>query len=310
MDRFGALENLLTVLDQGSFSAAARLRGVSQPAISQQMTALEQVFGTALLQRTSTGVLPTRAGSLVARHAQKLVEGHRLMLAELSAMDTDASGDVRISLSQFLGQSVIGESIQATCAKHPGLNLILKVEDRLVDVVREGYDLAIRTGALGDTSGLARRIARMQTQLVATRDYLDRVGRPSGPQDLRRLSHIQYNENRTNGVMPLICDGQEIEAPIVNGLVAEAPKLFESALLGGFGFGRIPTVLAEELRQRAEIEVVLPAYQVKPKEVFLVYPHRHALTRAALVVVESVLDALGRIPHVEVVPQPDLVRAA
>ncbi len=310
MDRLRYLENLLTVLDQGSFSAAARLKGISQPAISQQMAALEQQYGLPLVQRTSTGVLPTRAGAIVARHAQILVEDHRAMQAELKDLDQNASGELRISMSQFLSQSAIGEAIQATCARHPDLRLILKAEDRLVDVVREGYDLAVRTGTLGDTTGLARRIARMRTELVAAPDYLDRVGRPLSPDDLRNLAHIQYSEHRTNGVMPLIRDGEEIEAPIVNGLVVDAPRLFISAVESGFGFARVPVILAEEMRKTCQLETVLPEYQVRPKDVFLVYPHRHALTPAAILVIETVMRELAQIPFVDVVPQLDLVRAA
>ena len=292
MDKLSYLENYLLVLDQASFSAAARIRGVSQPAISQQMSALEAYYETPLLQRSSTGVLPTRAGSVVARHAQILLEDHRMMKAELSALDTSTTGELRISTSQFFSHSLIGERIQALGMEYPGLKLILKAEDRMVDVVREGYDLAIRSGTLGNSDGIARKFALIEMTIVASPEYLDRVGRPQHHSDLLKLSHIQYSEHRNTGFLPLMCNGREVQAEVINGLSADAPQLIMSALENGYGFSRIPVLMSSELERQGKLERVLPHYDVTPKDLYLVYPHRHAIRASTKLVISALRDAI------------------
>lgn len=310
MDTLRYLDSFLSVLHHGSLSAAARACKISQPAISQQMSALEAFYDAPLLQRSTTGVTPTRAGSIVAQHAQRLVDEHRQMQAAIMSLSTSAKGQLRISMSQFMGDSAVGEKIQALRATYPDLSVVLKVEDHLVDVVRDGYDLALRAGELGETDGIVRKIARMDTMLVATPDYLNRVGRPSDHLGLKQLSNIQYAEYRANGFVSLKRNAAEIEAEIVTGMIVDTPQHLVNALMNGYGFARVPALLANPLIKKGQIENVLPEYTVGPKNIYLIYPHRHALNHGMRLVIGAIYDGLAQFEGVRLLSHADLQLAA
>jgi len=163
MDRMGLMETFVSALAEGSLSGAGQQRGISQSAASQQIRQLETHIGQQLLHRSPQGVSATRAGVLVQEHTQKLLERYELMLAELGALDSDVAGTIRINTGNFLGRVVFGPVLIELGNAHPDLDIVLRMEDRLVDVVREGYDLAIRAGRLGETSGFGRKIASLET---------------------------------------------------------------------------------------------------------------------------------------------------
>lgn len=310
MDRLSALETFLKVLDLGSLSAAARAQKISQPAVSQQMAALEALYGWPLLHRGPSGATATRAGQVVARLAQEMVERDRLIQAELRMLDTGTKGQFRFSTSQFLGQSIVGQRIQELARSHPDMELILKVEDRLVDVVHEGYDLTLRSGRMGEGEGVGRKIAEMETYLVASKEYLDRAGRPKSLDDLHRLNSIRYSEHRSYGVVPVIRNGQIIEVPISEGIVVDTPTLYMSAIQSGFGVARIPALMGHELIRNDQIEHVLPEYRIAPKPIYVVYPHRRTLTHRTRLVIETICEALNQFEFVTVLNVPGLTKAA
>lgn len=310
MDRLGYLESFLEVLDQGSLSAAARLRGVSQPAISQQMAALEADFGTPLLQRSASGTSATRAGRIVARHAAELVTGYRSMRADVSALATSASGELRVSLSRAMAENPVGMAIQRLHATYPDLKLTIKVEDRLVDVTREGYDLALRTGEIGDHDAIVRKIGQFDTVLLAAPSYLDRNGRPTHHSEMGQHAFIQYADHRALGYLTVQKDGQDAEVELATKLVVDTPSHLMHALISGIGFCRLPRVLAKAELESGALEVMLPDYEVAPKAIYLVYPHRHAVNESMRVVINAIYDGLSGYEHTQVIRHQDLQLAA
>jgi DNA-binding transcriptional LysR family regulator len=310
MDHLGYFESFLEVLDRGSLSAAARARGISQPAISQQMSALEAAYGTVLLQRTSQGTRATRAGSIVARHATEMVNAHRHMQGELAALAHTPRGKLRVSLSQFMATNPVGEKLQALHGSYPDLSLTLKVEDRLVDVVKDGYDLALRTGDAGDTDGILRKIARMDTVLVAASSYLDKHGRPSHHGEMGRHAYVQYAEHKSHGFVTVSKDGVEAEAELVSKLVVDTPDHLINAVVTGLGFARLPRMFAKDLLHGGGVELMLPDYQIEPKNVYLIYPHRHALTQSMRVVIDAIYEGLRTFEALHVIEHSDLKLAA
>jgi DNA-binding transcriptional LysR family regulator len=310
MDRLGYFESFLEVLDQGSLSAAARVRGISQPAISQQMTALEADFGTLLLQRTATGATATRAGSIVARHAADMVATHQRMRTDVSDLAKTAGGELRISISKVMADNPVGVALQKLHAAYPKLNLIVKVEDRLVDVVNEGYDLALRTGDIGVSDAIVRKIGQFEAVLVAAPSYLDRVGRPTHHSEMGQHAFVQYADHRVHGFHTVSKDGQDAEIELATKLIVDTPSHLMSALADGLGFARLPRVLAEEHIRDGVLEVMLPDYVVEPKNIYLVYPHRHAVTKGTRVVINAIYAGLHNYGGTHVIRHQDLQLAA
>ncbi len=310
MDRLSFYESFLEVLDQGSLSAAARRRGVSQPAISQQMAALEADFGTPLLQRSAAGTQATRAGSIVARHAADLLQTHRRMRAEVSALNTHAQGKLRISISKVMAENPVGQALQRLHSAYSDLDLTVKVEDRLVDVVAEGYDLALRTGDMGTSDAIVRKIGQFEAVLVAAPSYLERHGRPQHHSEMGQHAFIQYSDHRVHGVHTVKFGNQEAEIELATKLVVDTPSHLMGALTDGLGFARLPRNLAKDFIEAGALEVILPDYEIEPKDIYLVYPHRHAITEGMRVVIDAIYEGLRAHGHTRVIEHLDLRLAA
>lgn len=292
MDRLALLESFTIALDEGSLNRAAQRRGISQPAMSLQIKQLEDVLGQQLLLRTSTGVKPTRPGELVYAQAQGLLAGYDRMCAELGVLDNSVSGTFRVSTSTFFGRIVLGPVLLDINQEFPDLDIVMKLEDRLVDVIRENIDLAIRSGTLGETEGAARKIAEMENILFATPEYLDEVGRPDTPHDLQRLKFIQHHEDQTGGYFPLFRDGAEYQAPVRVGFTADDPDLIIRAVSNHTGYARAPRLFLDDALDSGLFEEILPDYQVPPKPIFAVYPSRHSFDRRHEEIIKRLQDSL------------------
>jgi DNA-binding transcriptional LysR family regulator len=304
MDRFTLLESLVIALDEGSLNRAARRRGISQPAMSLQIKQLEQLLGQKLLLRTSSGVKATRPGELVYAQAQGLLAGYDRMCAELSLLEDKVSGRFRVSTSTFFGRIVLGPVLLEINQTYPDLDIVMKLEDRLVDVIREDIDLAIRSGTLGETEGAARKIAEMENILFATPQYLDQLGRPTEPEDLKRLKFIQHHEDQTGGYFPLTRDGVEHQAPVRVGFTADDPDLIIRAVNNHTGYARAPRLFLEDALLSGQFEEILPGYQVPPKPIFAVYPSRHSFDRRHAEIIKGLQARLKSMQHASLTRKP------
>lgn len=295
MDRMGLMETFVSALAEGSLSGAGQQRGISQSAASQQIRQLETHIGQQLLHRSPQGVSATRAGVLVQEHAQKLLERYELMLAELEALDGDVAGTIRINTGNFLGRVVFGPVLIELGKAHPDLDIVLRMEDRLVDVVREGFDLAIRAGRLGETSGFGRKIASLETVFFATPSYLDKHGRPETPDDMKRLKFIQHHEDKTAGFFNVKRDGQSYQAPIRVGFTADDPEIILKAVGTGMGYTRAARMLIQKELDEGIYEVVLPEYQAPSKDVFAISPTKTIPGSKIDLVINAFVDKLAAL---------------
>ncbi|KAB7615832.1 LysR family transcriptional regulator [Amylibacter sp. SFDW26] len=290
MDHLGFLSNYLIVIDEGSLSAGARRTGISQPAISQQIATLEEYYGQKLLERSKAGVRPTKAGQVVCKYATQMQEAQHELLAELDILGNSTSGTLTLSTSLVMAELGVADVVYNLRHTTPDLNIVMRVEDRLVDVVRENYDLAIRTGNLGNTDGIVRKIAMIDTILVANPAYLDTHGRPHIWDDMSKLDFIEYSVGRSNGYLPVIKDNIEIEMPVRIGFTANTVNVVLSALANSVGYARMPRALVREHLKDGRLEEVFPKYKIAPKPIHVVYPHRHSLNRRSQLLIDALID--------------------
>jgi DNA-binding transcriptional LysR family regulator len=190
MDRLAALEIFVRVVDAGSFSAVARRQRIGQPAVSKAVVQLEEWLGVSLLMRSTRSVVPTEAGRVFYERAKRTIEEADEAVLAAQGSAKGLSGKLRVSTSICFGRLHIIPSLSAFLAEHPDLDLELVLDDRLVDLVNEGIDVALRTGAMPSSNMTSRRVAEGRSIVVATPAYLQRHGTPTSPEELRNHEAI------------------------------------------------------------------------------------------------------------------------
>jgi DNA-binding transcriptional LysR family regulator len=187
VDRLAALEIFVRVVDTGSFSAVARHQRIGQPAVSKAVVQLEEWLGVSLLMRSTRSVVPTEAGRIFYERAKRTVAEADEAVAAARGSASALSGRLRVSTSVCFGRLHVIPHLSAFLAEHPDLEIELMLDDRHVDLVNEGIDVALRMGAMPDSNMTARRIAEGRRIVVATPAYLERHGTPASPGEL--ISH-------------------------------------------------------------------------------------------------------------------------
>jgi DNA-binding transcriptional LysR family regulator len=186
VDRLKQIETFVAVAAKGSLTAAAQAEGVAPAVIGRRMDALEARLGVKLLQRTTRRLSLTHEGSAFLENCQRLVAEFNAAEASVSAGGVKASGHLRITGPAGFGRRHLAPLVPAFLARHPDVSLSLNLSDRVVDLVNEGFDCAVRVGDLPDSSLVGVRLADNRRLCVAAPAYLQRAGVPATPADLAR----------------------------------------------------------------------------------------------------------------------------
>jgi DNA-binding transcriptional LysR family regulator len=192
MDRHLAMEAFVHVVDTGSFSSSARQMRVGQPAVSKSVAQLEKWLGVRLLLRSTRGLTPTEAGqSFYVRAKRALEEAEEAVLAARGA-GAGLAGKLRIAASVCFGRLHIMRQLPRFLEKHPELDIDMLLDDRLINLVEEGVDVAFRSGALGNSTLVARKIGEARRLVVGTPSYFEKHGEPKSPSELMAHQTIVY----------------------------------------------------------------------------------------------------------------------
>ncbi len=292
MDTMGAFESYVCAVQTGSLSGAARQRKMSQPAISQQISALEAFYGTQLLHRERAGVRMTPSGEVMYKHALIILEEKDALQVSLDTLVGNVAGKLTVTATISVAQHLLGNVIMQLAEQHPELNIVLRADDRILNLATEGIDLAIRAGKIGGGDGIVRKIATLTMMHVATPAYLESHGRPQKPEDLINLEYIQFRHD-DNKIATLLSSGDEmIQVPIKTGLTAQLPDLMFRALFGNLGYARTPQFLVAEEIQSGKLEEVLPQWRIPEMDLYLVYPTRETLSPRIMVFLKMLFRVL------------------
>jgi len=199
VDRLAAMETFVCVVESGSFSAAARLLKVGQPAVSKTIALLEERLSVRLLLRSTRGLMPTEAGQAFYGRAKRAIE--EAEEAEIAARGaaTNLTGRLRVCAAVTFARLHIVPAIGRFLEAHPDLNVDMVLDDRNVDLLEEGIDIALRMGQLEDSSMTARKIGEVPRLVVGTPAYFKRAGIPASPADLSCHQAIIYNQRGGGG---------------------------------------------------------------------------------------------------------------
>ena len=282
MDRSAAMEAFVLVVDTGSFSAAARRLNVGQPAISKLVAQLEDRLGVKLLVRTTRGLTATEAGLNYYERARRSIE--EADEAELAARGAGSSltGKMRISAAVTFARIHLMPRIPEFLARHPDLEMEVVLDDRNVDLVQEGIDVALRMGRLADSTLAARRIASGQQAVFGTPGYFRQFGEPTMPSELAGHEAVIYAQGGGGGaVWRFRRDGAEFSVTLKGRLRVSAAEGVRAAVLANAGIAIASEwMFSPEIADKT-VKTALRDWELPRIDLWAVYPAgRTATTKA------------------------------
>jgi DNA-binding transcriptional LysR family regulator len=281
MDRLAALEIFVRVVDTGSFSAAARHQRIGQPAVSKAVVQLEEWLGVSLLMRSTRSVVPTEAGRIFYERAKRTIEEADEAVVAARGNASGLSGKLRVSTSVCFGRLHVIPNLSAFLAEHPALDIDLVLDDRNVDLVNEGIDVALRVGAMPDSNMTARRIAEGRSIVVASPAYLQRWGTPTSPGDLSSHQAIIYTRGSGGESWKFRKGAAEVSVVLQGRLKVTASEGLREAVNCGMGLAvSMEWNFSPELRSGKVVEI-LEDWALPSTNLSAVYPTgRLASTKA------------------------------
>lgn len=298
MDRVGDLALFLRVLDLGSITAAAHSLDLSVAVASQRLKRLEKELGVRLLHRTTRRLHPTPEGAALAEQGRVLVEELETLGAGLREAAQEIAGTLRMTMSASFGRQYVSPRLPAFLARHPKLRLSIHLSHNVVDLVREGFDLAIRIGALDDSRLVARRIAPNRRVLCASPDYLRRRGRPRQPEDLAHHDCLLlFGSGGRQDVWRLgTPTGGEVAVRVQGRFESNFGEVLRDASLAGEGIV-IHSLwhVADDLRA-GRLEVLLPDYPLATTAISAVMPQRRLVPPRVRAFIEFLIEEFGDDP--------------
>ncbi len=290
MDLLAGLRTFVRVAESGSFSAVAREIGATQPAVSRQISALEQHLDARLIQRTTRSLTLTEDGRDLLDHARRVLDCVEEAEMAVGRRQGTPSGLVRIATPSTFGRLYVAPRMRRLLDRYPELSVELHMSDSVTDMIAGGIDLAIRGGVVQEASLVARRIGSSARSVVASVDYLERNGTPAHPSDLARHSCIAFlqgaapNEWRFNGP-----DGA-VSVEISGRFRTDSSDALREAVMAGVGLALASSWVFGADLTSGRAKAVLQRYQAEQVPIHAVYPSRRNLAPRTRAVIDFLLD--------------------
>ncbi len=294
MDRLRSLELFIRIVERGSFTVAASDLGISRPVATAAIRTLEERLGTRLLQRSTRQLRPTAEGEDYYRRCVAV-------LADLDDADRAAGGSVtgtlRVDVAGNLARTLLLPALPGFLARHPGLTVFLGEGDRLVDLIREGFDCVVRAGPLDDSEMTARRLGVMEEVTCASPAYLARHGTPASPDALEGHVTVGFVSSRTRAPLPLEFNrgGRLVEVTLPARVLVDTSDMSAAAARLGLGLVQAPRYrFADDLASGTLVEV-LAAFRPPPMPVSVLTPSNRQLAPRVRLFIAWLVDTLGPV---------------
>jgi DNA-binding transcriptional LysR family regulator len=297
MDQFAELTAFVRTVDCGSQAAAGRELGITPAMVGRYIRALEDRLGARLLNRTTTRQSVTEAGALF--HARAVAVLEMLDSAEAAILDRQEAprGQLRVSAPMVFGTRYLAGWLAEFHRLNPAVQIELSLNDRRVDLVEEGYDVALRIGQLADSSLIARGLAPCRLVVCAAPSYLARRGTPNTPSELRGHDCLLYTYAAEGHVWHFVGpEGRKIAVDVAGPLAANNGDALQHAALEGAGIVMQPTFIAGDAIRAGTVVRLLPGWRVPDLSIYAVYPSTRHLAPKVRAFVDFLSSRLGDPP--------------
>lgn len=277
MDKLNAISIFCKVVETQSFTQAAAQQNISVAMASKLVAQLEEQLKVRLLQRTTRKISPTEAGLIYYQHCQPILVELEDAESSISNLSTSLQGNLSISVPRDFGLLFITPNLAKFVKDNPNLHIDIEFNDRMVDLVAESYDIALRIGYLQDSSLVAKRIASVSTLFVASPEYLAKRGIPKAPDDLQHHDCLLYKAIG-NQIYWEFNNGKQIQRLKMNSkLICNNGLTLTELAKSGLGIINTPRFFVENELRTGELIEIFSEYQQQKLDINLVYPHRRHL---------------------------------
>ncbi|MGY5729330.1 LysR family transcriptional regulator [Vibrio chemaguriensis] len=262
------------LIEQGSFSAAARHMSLTKSVVSKRIAKLEQELGVQLLYRTTRTLTLTEAGRAFFTHAKAVYQAVATAEESIVGLGKNLSGNIKVSVPTISGELILPQVINEFNQKYPDINIDMDLDNRFVDIVNERFDLAIRTGVLPDSSLIARKLVDANWIVCASPQYLAKHGIPKQPQALDKHNCLVYSYQENGACEWAFKEGDEVYQITVDGnLCTNNSSVLRNVALLGQGIIYVPRVLVYEDLKQGRLIQLFKDETAKCLGIYAVYPY-------------------------------------
>ncbi|MCR9623637.1 LysR family transcriptional regulator [Vibrio sp. RM-44-3] len=262
------------LIEQGSFSAAARHMSLTKSVVSKRIAKLEQELGVQLLYRTTRTLTLTEAGRAFFTHAKAVYQAVATAEESIVGLGKNLSGNIKVSVPTISGELILPKVINEFNQKYPDINIDMDLDNRFVDIVNKRFDLAIRTGVLPDSNLIARKLVDANWIVCASPQYLAKHGIPKQPQALDKHNCLVYSYQETGAREWAFKDGDEVYQITVDGnLCTNNSSVLRNVALLGQGIIYVPRVLVYEDLKQGRLIQLFKDETAKCLGIYAVYPY-------------------------------------
>lgn len=297
MDTLNGFAVFTKVVETGGFSAAARELNMSKSAVSKHVAKLEDHLGVRLLNRTTRKLSPTEVGANFYERARRIVQDVEETKQAVSALHAEPRGTLRLNVPMSFGYAHIAPALPDFLARYPDINIDMVLNDRVVDLLDEGFDIAIRIARMPDSSLIARKLAPFHLALCATPDYWKKHGIPKCPSELKDHNCLIYSYllNRNEWFF----QGPEggISVKVSGNISANNGDALRAAALKGAGLFLSPTFIVNDDLRHGRLQSVLDQFTKTDLAIYAVYPHNRYLSAKVRAFVDYFASLFGPEPY-------------
>ena len=279
------------LINAGSFTAAAHALGHSTSYVSKAVTRLEKRLGSRLLNRTTRTISLTDAGRAYYERCSQIVIDAENAERSINQLQEKPGGLLRINAPASFGSKYLLNILSQFMHRYPEVKLEVEFNDRLIDVVAEGYDVVIRVGEIKDSNLVARKFTSSRGVVVASPDYLERKGCPKRAEDLAQHDCIAYSLLPTPTQWVFYKDGVRSSVTVDPRAMCNSAEIEVAMVVQGLGITRLPLFTCEQEVANGDLQIILDDYDQLKLDVYAVYPHRQYLTAKVRAFVDFVVDA-------------------
>ena len=295
LDRLTGLIAFARAGSLGSFTAAARSLGISPSAVSKSVQRLEQQLGVSLFTRTTRSLTLTPEGRELHERAVRLLRDAEEIEQVAKAVRAEPTGTLRIAVSLPIGLHLVAPALPAFRKLHPKVSIDLRIDDRLVDIVEQGIDIAVRIGELADSRLLSRRLSPLRLCAYAAPAYLAARGTPTHPDELAAHDtvNLRYQSSGQAFRWPFRIGEREIEIVPTSRIIVDASEAVMATLVAGGGIGISATFVAAPYVARGELALVLGDFAVERDNITALWPSSRRANPAVRAFLEHLRETAG-----------------